>query len=274
MKNKLKILNTVFCRNSLYTLNDLLKIPRHEDELNKFMSHLYTDTIFKDALFLASPELFYRWKSAIESDLSNNASDPNRSKDSRKLALSILKYYIRICSRATPFGLFSSYSIIEWEKDVSTTEQSESFIPFYSIDLNIVFKILRKINNNSNIIKQQDYVINNTLYSVGKDYRYVEVTHSNEDSRDYILNSFERNEVLDLIINETQTPTSFTDLVSLLLENVDSIEIQQAEEYLFSLIESQLLIGEFQLYLNHETPPLNQIINLFEKKKFCSTIRK
>ncbi|WP_162149627.1 lantibiotic dehydratase [Chryseobacterium indologenes] len=267
MKNKLKILNTVFCRNSLYTLNDLLKIPRHEDELNKFMSHLYTDTIFKDALFLASPELFYRWKSAIESDLSNNASDPNRSKDSRKLALSILKYYIRICSRATPFGLFSSYSIIEWEKDVSTTEQSESFIPFYSIDLNIVFKILRKINNNSNIIKQQDYVINNTLYSVGKDYRYVEVTHSNEDSRDYILNSFERNEVLDLIINETQTPTSFTDLVSLLLENVDSIEIQQAEEYLFSLIESQLLIGEFQLYLNHETPPLNQIINLFEKKE-------
>lgn len=265
MKNKLKILNTVFCRNSLYTLNDLLKIPRHEDELNTFMDHLYNDTIFKDALFLASPELFYRWKSAIEADLSNAVTD--KSKEYRKLAISILKYYIRICSRATPFGLFSSYSIIDLEKEVSTTHSGGNFIPFYSVDLNIVFKILRKINNNPNIIKQQDYVINNTLYNIGKEYRYVEVTHSKEDSRDYILNSFERNEVLDLIISETKSPKSFTDLVSLLLDSVDSIEIEQAEEYLSSLIEAQLLIGEFQLYLNHEIPPLQQIINLFEKKE-------
>ncbi|SHG00779.1 thiopeptide-type bacteriocin biosynthesis domain-containing protein [Chryseobacterium vrystaatense] len=265
MKNKLKILNTVFCRNSLYTLNDLLKIPRHEDELNTFMDYLYNDTIFKDALFLASPELFYRWKSAIEADLSNAVTD--KSKEYRKLAISILKYYIRICSRATPFGLFSSYSIIDLEKEVSTTHSGGNFIPFYSVDLNIVFKILRKINNNPNIIKQQDYVINNTLYNIGKEYRYVEVTHSKEDSRDYILNSFERNEVLDLIISETKSPKSFADLVSLLLDSVDSIEIEQAEEYLSSLIEAQLLIGEFQLYLNHETPPLQQIINLFEKKE-------
>lgn len=265
MKNKLKILNTVFCRNSLYTLNDLLKIPRHEDELNTFLDYLYNDTIFKDALFLASPELFYRWKSAIEADLSNAVTD--KSKEYRKLAISILKYYIRICSRATPFGLFSSYSIIDLEKEVSTTHSGGNFIPFYNVDLNIVFKILRKINNNPNIIKQQDYVINNTLYNIGKEYRYVEVTHSKEDSRDYILNSFERNEVLDLIISETKSPKSFADLVSLLLDSVDSIEIEQAEEYLSSLIEAQLLIGEFQLYLNHETPPLQQIINLFEKKE-------
>ncbi|WP_165571995.1 lantibiotic dehydratase [Chryseobacterium vrystaatense] len=243
----------------------MLKIPRHEDELNTFMDYLYNDTIFKDALFLASPELFYRWKSAIEADLSNAVTD--KSKEYRKLAISILKYYIRICSRATPFGLFSSYSIIDLEKEVSTTHSGGNFIPFYSVDLNIVFKILRKINNNPNIIKQQDYVINNTLYNIGKEYRYVEVTHSKEDSRDYILNSFERNEVLDLIISETKSPKSFADLVSLLLDSVDSIEIEQAEEYLSSLIEAQLLIGEFQLYLNHETPPLQQIINLFEKKE-------
>lgn len=265
MKNKLKILNTVFCRKSLYTLNDLLKLPRHKNELNTFIYQLYNDSIFKDAVFLASPELFYRWKSAIEADISNANTD--KSKEFRKLAISILKYYIRICSRATPFGLFSSYSIIDLEKEVPNTNSSGNFIPFYSIDLNIVFKILRKINNNQDIIKQQEYVINNTLYNIGKDYRYVEVTHSNEDSRDYILNSFERNEVLDLIINETKIPKSFADLVSLLLDSVDAIETEQAEEYLSSLIDAQLLIGEFQLYLNHEKPPLQQIIDLFEKKE-------
>lgn len=265
MKNKLTILSTIFCRHSLYTLNDLLKIPNNEEGLNEFIQHLYQDPIFKDALFLASPELFYRWKSIMFSLFSNNNPEKKHNKENRKLIISILKYYIRICSRATPFGLFSSYSIIDIEKNQK--DCIENYIPFYSIDLNILFKIMQKINSNDNVIKTQEYHINSTLYQVGEEYRYVEVVLSKEDSRDYILNSFERNEVLDLIIHECRARKSFTQLVTLLLDNVDSIEKHQAEEYLYVLIDAQLLVGEFHLSLNNEIPPLKQLINLFKKKE-------
>lgn len=265
MKNKLIISNIVFCRNSLYTLNDLLKIPNNEEELNGFIHHLYHDFVFKEAIFLASPELFYRWKFIMEKSFSDNNPEINDNKENRKLIIAILKYYIRICSRATPFGLFSSYSIIDIDKD-QKKDCTENYIPFYSIDLNVLFKILQKINSNDNIIKTQEYHINSTLYNVGKEYRYVEVVFSKEDSRDYILNSFERNEVLDLIIHECNVRKSFTELVTLLLDNVDSIERWQVEEYLCSLIDAQLLVGEFHLFLNNEVSPLKQLINLFKKK--------
>ncbi len=59
---------------------------------------------FRRALFFASPALFQQVK--------QQNFNPDQMKPGAKQSL--LKYYNRMCYRATPFGLFSSFSSTVW----------------------------------------------------------------------------------------------------------------------------------------------------------------
>ena len=83
-------------------LEKLNNTHQTEDVLNSWLENATT----LEALYLASPSLVERLR---QNDMliSDNKIQSETGKKDRKLKQSLIKYMIRMCFRATPFGLFS-----------------------------------------------------------------------------------------------------------------------------------------------------------------------
>ena len=113
-KHKFDTFNKIIIRKPIYSLNDFTKIPLETEKIDDFIFNLFKDEVFKEGIYIATPELYYEWqKSCI---------DIKYPTDKRKrINNSILKYYIRATTNPVPFGLFSSYSIIDKNGEVVKT---------------------------------------------------------------------------------------------------------------------------------------------------------
>lgn len=84
------------------SLSQLRKIPTEPAALVDFLASWVANPAVQEALYLASPSLIER--------LPNWQHQPN-SKAAIKITNSLLKYFIRFSSRATPFGLFAGVTL-------------------------------------------------------------------------------------------------------------------------------------------------------------------
>jgi|GEM_PF-4898297 len=75
-----------------------------KDEENN-LKRMLSDKVFLNALYLASPQLYY---AVIATDAASLFED---SRKARKLRLSLLRYIYRISTRCTPFGLFAGCAV-------------------------------------------------------------------------------------------------------------------------------------------------------------------
>src|SRR5437764_15184754 len=74
------------------------------------LDHFLEDAYFLEALFLASPVLHAEL-------LKYRQGKITEARAVEKLHFSVAKYYLRMCSRCTPFGLFSGCSVTEWNPE-------------------------------------------------------------------------------------------------------------------------------------------------------------
>ena len=84
------------------SLSQLRKIPTEPTALVDFLASWLANPAVQEALYLASPSLMER--------LPNWQLQPH-SKAAIKITNSLLKYFIRFSSRATPFGLFAGVAL-------------------------------------------------------------------------------------------------------------------------------------------------------------------
>lgn len=84
------------------SLSLLRRIPAEPGALVDFLASWLADPAVLEALYLASPSLVER--------LPHWQQQPN-SKSAKKMTYALLKYVIRISSRATPFGLFAGVAL-------------------------------------------------------------------------------------------------------------------------------------------------------------------
>ena len=85
-------------------------IPFNDDISEAFLKKILDDATFLEALYLASPVLYQEamnWKEG-------KISDPKKL---QKIPISLGKYYLRMCSRCTPFGLFAGCGVVEWSEE-------------------------------------------------------------------------------------------------------------------------------------------------------------
>jgi lantibiotic biosynthesis protein len=110
--------NFFMMRNALLSFTDYLEIERASDPKKALLDFYDNHGIFQEAIAIASPNLH----KAIRSTKSREAI---LKRD--KIYLSLLKYFLRMSSRVTPFGLFSSVS---WGK---FGEESHLELPLSSL---------------------------------------------------------------------------------------------------------------------------------------------
>lgn len=120
------------------------------------------DKCFNEAVFIASPELYFE-------------KQKQNSKESDKLLIALNKYLYRSFFRCTPFGLFAGCSIGKWgdECKVHLTPRREHYKQT-RLDMNYLFTLINVIENEPYIRSRLKYYVNDSVYQIANQIRYVE----------------------------------------------------------------------------------------------------
>lgn len=99
--NAYQILEKYCLRTSLFPFSFYKEVLQTNLDYKNTFQKLLQNTVFREAIYLASPELYtqiVKWEQGLLKD----------TRKIERLQFSILKYATRITSRCTPFGLFAS----------------------------------------------------------------------------------------------------------------------------------------------------------------------
>ncbi|MFY7670883.1 lantibiotic dehydratase [Tenacibaculum sp. MEBiC06402] len=248
-------INRFILRAPIQTVNHFSEIPSERNQVVSFVKELFYDEVFKESIFLASPDLYYEWSRMVtDADMSETKQD--------KIITSIAKYYIRSTTRCTPFGLFSGYTEIK-HKEETPHKNYKTLERFSGIDLEFFYTLIYKFNKNKEIRNCAKFSINSSMYKVGSHYRYAEFQITN-NKRAYSLIEVEADEVLELIVNVVRKDVqTLKELTELLLYAIEEISEEEVLAYLHSLIDSQILVSDLDITINGISP-LHQIVSYFE----------
>ncbi|WP_299182803.1 lantibiotic dehydratase, partial [uncultured Chryseobacterium sp.] len=91
----------------------------NQDEISdEDVKNIFADPVFREAVYLASPYLHKELKKWVDSEKEFTA------KEIEKLKHTLLKYYSRISTRCTPFGLFSGVGLGKFSNEVSIEDDN------------------------------------------------------------------------------------------------------------------------------------------------------
>ncbi|WBX76771.1 lantibiotic dehydratase family protein [Tenacibaculum ovolyticum] len=230
-QNPYTFLKTYCLRTPFYSLNFYKKLIDKEQFTVSDLKEHWDNVLFREAMFLASPELYLE----IEKNLAGS-----NSKKAKKIYQTIFKYLIRISTRSTPFGLFSGISM--------NTIGEEKALPWErttTFDTNYLFSLSSELSRIPQIRKQLIFFINSSLYKVANEYRYVEYQYE-VNKRVYSIEATEATGYLDMIISEAKHGKTIDQLSNCLIN--DNISYDEAKNYIETLINNQVLVSE--LYPN------------------------
>jgi len=116
---------------------------------------------YKNALFIASPDLYH------------NYYGDTQLHDRRRQERSLEKYFNRMCFRCTPFGLFAGCSIVNWDNETNVINSKDNKVRI-RLDKDYLNKIVKKLLEYDSFFLCANLRVNNTLYRLGDQVRYVE----------------------------------------------------------------------------------------------------
>lgn len=222
--SKYSFLNRCLVRIPFFSFNDLQLIKESE----KIINH----PAFREALYITSNSLY--------DELYNK-----HQRDERTI-MSMLRYYVRACTRSTPYGLFAGCSLASVEGEFSSIEvgREESYESYSRIDMNVLCEIIRSLDSDLRLRKELKYHVNSSLYRMQNIIRYIEYNVV-EQKRKYVFSEVECDLYLDAIIDATsKAPLSIKEMVVLLADL--GIDTEESNCYINSLIDEQILVSNLE----------------------------
>ena len=239
----------------------VLRSPLYSLEAMNSNAYKHTDS-FREAIFLASPELFN----------GNSSSDPKKQE---KFELSLQKYYNRASTRCTPFGLFAGCSIGRiGEETLIELESLENCKRCTRLDMQYLCALIQEIERTPEIREILRYYPNDSLYKLGNKYRYIEY-HYKKTKRYHNVVSLEVDEALEQVLSLAAEGATVEELTNSFFN--EDITRYEAETYVHEVINSQVLKSELdpcvvggdvlqtlvaKLSLYHDIPFLDKLIRI------------
>ncbi len=232
-KNNYKLFEYYVLRTPLFPIQKFIDF---DPDNAKHIDALLQEELFLEAIFLASPELYDEIKNLINQSLS--------PKKEEKLRFAITKYLSRMCSRATPFGLFAGVNMGKFDAQTSIKlSDISSFERHTRLDMNYLVALAQNLSRQELIKNQLLFYPNTSIYQIGNFIRYVEYYYENA-RRTHEIVSVENSIYLQQILDAAQNGANFDSLVKLICN--DEISIEDASGFIDQLIDSQLLISELE----------------------------
>jgi thiopeptide-type bacteriocin biosynthesis protein len=222
--------------------------------------------LFMYALHIGSPDLLKELERYIQEP------DAFNQKKTEKLRKSLYKYWVRACSRSTPYGLFAGCTtgMIGTTTHLQLHPMSEAR-QHVRLDMDYYTKICHHIQQLPAVSSALRYYTNNSLYKAGEKYRYAEYSINNNRRR-YMLTAVAHSVFLEKIFQEAVAGLTIAAMVQLIRTEDPSITAEEAHAFLEELIQSQLLIAEIEPKITG-TDNLEALISRLSSMEDVSALR-
>ncbi|MFD2573227.1 lantibiotic dehydratase [Spirosoma soli] len=192
---------------------------------------------FQDALYLASPTLFrtaLEWRDGVVLDAKKQA----------KLIASLVKYYSRMMSRCTPFGLFAACSLVDWSDTPTGIQFSKSgFQRHTRFDMHFLCALAQHLATLPLLKMNLLYYPNSSYYRVGDEIRYAEYLYV-EGKRSHRISAVTASHHLDRILAAAVKGATYEQLTQTILD--DDVTPDEAAQFLDDILAAQLLVNELE----------------------------
>ena len=224
--------------------------------LEDLLRQHYRDPVAQEAIFAASPTLYERFRRWLDGE-----TLPDRD----KLLVTLHKYLIRMCSRATPYGLFAGCTMGTFGEHTRLRGGTVATLRTHTrVDMDCLMAVCQWLTGQPDVRAQLKLFPNSSLYPVGSSLRYVEQQRENE-KRNYFISVVEADQYLTVVLNAARTGATIGELAALLTDL--RAEPDEADEFIEQLIEGQLLLFEIEPtvtgghYLNRLTERIASLTN-------------
>ncbi|MGJ7586490.1 thiopeptide-type bacteriocin biosynthesis protein [Staphylococcus shinii] len=188
---------------------------------------------FKKAICVASLDLY---NSCLQLESKN-------LKDIKNIHSSIIKYYIRMCTRSTPFGFFSGCSIINAFNNSSNSESKNDLNPICSISEEWLEKFILEIIGKTNIIKKLSLKTNEAIF-IKNDRIYVDFIPGKMKE---VSVSISQSELNNFVLNYLTEKHTFSELFNILKTKYLNLNEFVLMDYLKNLIRRGFILTNLQL---------------------------
>lgn len=238
-------------RTPLFSYKNFRQALSAEEISDAAVKDICSDPVFQEAIYLASPNLYDEISLWLQSEKESSSSQH------QKLKNTILKYYTRMSTRCTPFGLFSGVGLGKFivleapgyetqdirQKSNNQQEVTDNQLRDTKLDMHLLVSLAKTLEKNPDIGSQLQYFPNNSIYTIGKKIRYVEYEYK-EGKREYIISSAPLSEELQQVLNFTKQGKTITETAKILVN--EEINHEDAEGFLEELIDNQVLVSELE----------------------------
>lgn len=242
---------TFVLRTPFSSLETIRQLVSKKDVDENALKEICKSPAVQEALFLASPSFFREAMKWTEGKLPN-------CKEEEKAMQGVYRYFARMCTRCTPFGLFAGITtgnIGETTKiELSPHEQNNLHI---RLDMNYVCALAKDLSGNKDIKERLHFYPNTSLYEMGERLRYVEYSFS-KAKRSHHIAAVDNSTYLQTVLEAAKQGKRVDELAALLVD--DEITQEEALAFVGELIESQLLVSELEPTVIGKDP-LAQIIH-------------
>ena len=222
------------------------------DHLQRFeIAELLRDNAFLESLWLASPVLY-------EALLKYRDGGITEEREVTDLRHSLGKYFLRMRTRCTPFGLFSGCSVASWEAESPTRIIRAARTRHTRFDMHYLCAFAQHLAKLPFVRDGLAWFPNSSWYKIGDEVRYVEYHYVN-GQRHHQICSVNFSEQLGMILQRAANGISVAEVVALLVE--DGIDEEEAAEFTSELIASQLLVSSLDPAITGEEF-LSQVVTL------------
>lgn len=230
----------VVVRTPLYSYRRLFDEQHNTLDLDGLVLTMLGDPVFVEGLYWSSPQLH-------ETVLAFKNGNLDASRQ-QKLMHTLKKYAIRASTRSTPYGIYAGCALAGLDGHAAPVDTGS--VRKVRIDMGLLQRIVRKIEKHPDLWVHLRYKVNDSLYHIAGQYRFIEAIEE-EGKFQYQISSVDQTAVLEELIAFVRRHAAVTigDMYALFGEDNT---YEEFEAFVGELVETQLLVSELQLGLTVE----------------------
>jgi hypothetical protein len=225
----------VVMRTPLLPMNELeaWSGTRDRAQLRARLVAMFERPEIAEAIFLASPDLFEsieQWRREPE------------SKKGRRTEHGLVRYFLRMASRPTPFGLFSGCTAGRvGDRTRLALAPRDDYRRHSRLDMDYLFALCEHLARDPEVRRELRYRPNSSLYEAAGRMRFAE-SRVQGRARTYHLVAVDAFDALRETLDRAADGARLEDLAAALVS--DEITLEEASDFVHELVDNQLLLPE------------------------------
>lgn len=190
----------------------------------------------REALYLASPDLYDRlpaWEGATLGD-----------RDRLRMTRALVRYFTRMASRPTPFGLFAGVGIGTIGQETRLEVSPRAVSRRVHLDMGYLEALMVHLEKDPAVRAKVRYQANTSISQSAGRLHYVETRHQGA-GRVYTLAAVDASLEVYEVLRRSAQPTTLAELAATLIS--DDVDAEEAIAFVTEMIDAQLLVSDLEV---------------------------